>query len=242
MNDTTAAGPPASAAVPWQQTWFEPVARRRMRAWRGVEAQHIVATMRLVDSLEEQELLERLLEKSKPALPKGGAKHYLLTTPFRYRPALGSRFRRPGALGVWYGAETVRTACAEVAYWRWRFLSDSEGLAAADLLTEHTLFCATVDGGAIDLLSTPWAGQRTRWMHPTDYGATQALADAAAAESVQWIRYESARDPAGICCAVLDVAALDELDLAGQQTWHCRATREAVRMVHGDERFEWRYG
>ncbi len=58
-----------------------------MQAWRGVEAQHIVSTMRLVDTLDEQSVLECILESSKPPLPAGGAaKHYLLATPFRYRP------------------------------------------------------------------------------------------------------------------------------------------------------------
>jgi len=215
-----------------------------LRAWRGVEAQHIVSTMRLVDSLDEQAILERLLEDSKPALPSPALadKHYLLTTPFRYRPRHGSRFRRAGALGVWYGAATLRTACAEVAYWRWRFLLDSEGLRDGELLTEHTLFLATVDGLAVDLTAPPWVARRTRWIHSSDYGATQALAEAAKAQAVQWIRYESARDPGGVCCAVLDAAALDQVELALQQTWHCRTTREAVRMVHADERFEWRYG
>ena len=39
------------------------------RLWRGVEAQHLVATMKLVDSLAEQDLLEQILDESKPPLP-----------------------------------------------------------------------------------------------------------------------------------------------------------------------------
>jgi hypothetical protein len=38
-------------------------------AWRAVEAQHIASTMALVDSLDEQLVLEELLDKSKPAVP-----------------------------------------------------------------------------------------------------------------------------------------------------------------------------
>ena len=41
--------------------------------------------------------------------------HYLLTTPFRYRPAHASRFRPPGARGQWYGAQTLLAACADAA-------------------------------------------------------------------------------------------------------------------------------
>ena len=41
--------------------------------------------MTLVDSLEEQALLEQVLDDSKPAVPEG-CRHldYLLFTPFRY--------------------------------------------------------------------------------------------------------------------------------------------------------------
>ena len=50
--------------------WFDgAVAPRRMLAWRGVEAQHVVSTMRLVDTPAEQDLLEQLLEGSKPPVP-----------------------------------------------------------------------------------------------------------------------------------------------------------------------------
>ena len=70
--------------------------------WRGVEAQHRVATMRLVDSLDDQTTLERLLETSKaaaargrrrPALPAGHA----VPLPLALRLAL-SRRHRPGRL------------------------------------------------------------------------------------------------------------------------------------------------
>ena len=213
-----------------------------MRAWRAVEAQHVVATMRLVDTLAEQEVLEQILEASKPALPQAArGKHYLLATPFRYRPAHGSRFRRAGALGVWYGGGEVRTACAEVAYWRWRFLVDSDGTRGEELLTEHTVFAAEVSGRALDLTAPPWSISRAHWTHPLDYSTTQALADAARARSVQWLRYESVRDAGGHCAVVFSLEALDGPDLTSQQTWHCRATREGVRMVHGQERYEWRF-
>ena len=41
----------------------------RGHAWRMVEAQNIAATMKLVDDIDEQSLLEDLLESSKPAQP-----------------------------------------------------------------------------------------------------------------------------------------------------------------------------
>ena len=71
----------------WPRKWLATAAPARRELWRGVEAQHRVATMRLVDDLQEQALLERLLEDSKPRLPpEAKGAHYLLFTPFRYAP------------------------------------------------------------------------------------------------------------------------------------------------------------
>jgi hypothetical protein len=103
--------------------------RLQRRLWRAVEAQHIASTLRLVANVEEQHLLERLLDQSKPPLPPQTADlHYLLATPFRYSSPIGSRFRAAADSGIWYGAEAQRTACAELGFWRWRFLIDSAAL------------------------------------------------------------------------------------------------------------------
>ena len=78
---------------PWRDEWFAtPLRSASALLWRGVEAQHRVATLRLVDSLDDQATLERLLEASKPPLPPAAeGLHYLLATPFRYRSPHGSR-------------------------------------------------------------------------------------------------------------------------------------------------------
>ena len=182
---------------PWDAAWLDQAhASKAMLAWRGVEAQHVVSTMRLVDTLREQELLEGLLEHSKPALPPSKTpKHYLLATPFRYRPQHPSRFRRAGTLGLWYGAENLQAACAEVAYWRYRFILDSVPLLDSELLTEHTFFQARVQGAAIDLTGVPWVEAKAAWTHGSDYTEPQKLADAAQDRGVQWICYESVRAP-----------------------------------------------
>ena len=65
----------------------------RLSPWRVVEAQHQVSTRKLVDSVDEQILLEDLIERVKPADQTRGRWHYLLATPFRYPPLRhGSRF------------------------------------------------------------------------------------------------------------------------------------------------------
>ena len=91
------------AATVWNPGWVQehtqPLA---MHAFRMVETQHIAATMRLVDTAAEQDLLEQMLDASKPPLPlEAQGIHYLLAAPFRYLPPTGSRFRSahmPGTL------------------------------------------------------------------------------------------------------------------------------------------------
>ena len=60
------------------------------RPWRVVEAQHLTSTRKLVDSAEEQALLEAMIDRAKPPAlcgPEFEGLHMLLTPSFRY-PAL----------------------------------------------------------------------------------------------------------------------------------------------------------
>lgn len=209
----------------WKSSWFDTGVRVRSASlWRGVEAQHIVATMRLADNLDEQRILEELLETSKPPLPpEAKDRHYLAFTPFRYRSPLASRFRRPHDPGVWYGAEDLKTACAEVAYWKWRFLMDSEALAGQALQTEHSFFEAGVRGRCADLAASPWKASAKAWRHPSDFSACQALAAEARVRDLAWIRYAAVRTD-GLCGAVLRPDALSVKEPLAQQTWACKTT------------------
>jgi hypothetical protein len=199
--------------------------------WRVVEAQHTASTMRLTDSLEEQALLEAVLEESKPALPDAVRRlHYLLATPYRYRPHLGSRFRAGLEPGVWYGAEALRTALAEKSYWRLRFLLDSP--CTPDLKpVPHTAFQAAVRSrAALDLMRAPFVRERTVWTHRSDYRSTQAFAAVAREAHIQLIRYESVRDPEhAACVAVLDPVAFGRGPPHGLETWFVAAARSRVR-------------
>ena len=234
----------------WDSSWFDgTVAVRTMLAWRGVEAQHVVSTLRLVDTPQEQDLLEQLLEASKPPTPSSAPaparpKHYLLTTPFRYHPVHASRFRPARARGQWYGGASLFAACAEVAHWRHQFLMDSEGLQAQVLLTEHSFFKARVRGRAVDLTAQPWLQNRAAWVHPNDYSATQAVAAAAQARDVQWLRYESARAPGHACAVVFEANCLSEpkpsLD-STLQTWRCKTTQHSVLFAGPESSFVWAF-
>jgi hypothetical protein len=175
--------------------------RYRGEAWRLVEAQHRVATMPLVDDLGEQEILERLIEETKPPVPAPCRHlHWLLAAPFRYRPhPHPSRFRPVGGRdGVFYGAEEEATAVAEIAFWRLLFFAEAPEVPWPDRALEFTAFAASLaTGSALDLTLPPLDRDRALWTHPTDYAACHALAAEARVAGAELLRYESVRDPRG---------------------------------------------
>ena len=226
----------------WDPAWIqEHVTNLSMHAFRMVETQHIAATMRLVDSAEEQDWLEQMLEGSKPPLPpEAVGLHYLLAAPFRYVPQTGSRFRAVNTPGIWYGADDRYCACAEIAYWRQRFLLDSVGLMKQHLSTEHSMYQAVVHGQAIDLLSAPWSQAQVHWQHHSDYTETQQLGKMVRnSGDVAWMRYGSVRASGHICAAVLDPRSLNMVSADGQfEQWHCHTTYDKVTFSNGRERFD----
>jgi hypothetical protein len=180
--------------------------------WRAVEAQHKNATISLTHGDQAaQALLEDIIETAKPPMPPDAqGLPFLLSTAFRYKPPppAGSRFRSRLDPGVFYGAETVRTACAEAGYWRLLFWMDSKGLSERGASLPITVF--EFHGAtplAIDLTKPPFVENRTAWTQSKDYTETQALATKARQAGVEMIRYESVRDiPDGRCLAILTPA------------------------------------
>jgi hypothetical protein len=206
--------------------------------WRAVEAQHVASTLRLVENLEEQRALEHLLERTKPPLPAdAGGLHYLLATPFRYASPCGSRFRAPTDPGVWYGAEAVRTGCAELGYWRWRFLMDSPALDSLGPAPQ-TVFRAGIAARSVDLMQAPFSDSRAEWTHSHDYGAPQRFARKAREARIDAVRYESVRDPEhGPAVAVLRPCFKPQNPLE-EQTWFLTVRRERVIWQRDGDAFE----
>ncbi len=217
--------------------------RARRRLWRAVEAQHIASTLRLVANVEEQIVLERLLEESKPPLPpRTGDLHYLLGTPFRYSSPIGSRFRSAADSGIWYGAEALRTACAELGFWRWRFLMDSESPESIGP-SPQTVFRAGIQARLVDLTESPFKRSRADWTNPVDYGPSQGFARVAREAEVDAIRYESVRDPKhGAAVAVLQPSCFRPRKPLEQHTWLLTVRRTAVTWQREGQSFEFDAG
>ncbi len=205
-----------------------------LRCWRVVEAQSKISTMKLTDTLEQQDALERIIEDTKNQVPEE-CRHlgFLLFTPFRYAPyPFHSRFRRAGSLqGIFYAAEATDTAIAEAAFYRLLFYAESPGTPWPANPNEHTAFAAEIATPlAIDLTRDPFVAQREAWTRPADYTSCHALVDAAHAAAIEAIRYESVRDPdhrANI--ALLTCRAFAGSDVVDRQTWHFHLSSSGIR-------------
>lgn len=205
-------------------------------AWRVVEAQHRISTRKLVDSSEEQALLEQLIDESKPPARARRGMHYLLSTPFRYPPLrYGSRFGNRHSMGIWYGAEELRTALAEVAYYRFLFTAGT----SADLgllIAELTAFTVAIKSkSAIDLTAMPFARYKAQISSPASYETAQQLGAAMRDASVQFCRFTSARDPhAGNNVAVFDPVAFGKSKPRQFETWHLTLSKGSAEFFKRD--------
>ena len=197
-----------------------------------MEAQHRIATMKLVDDAEEQRTLEVLLDASKPPVPPECRHlHWLLFTPFRYEASADSRFRGAGRTSpVFYAAEAVATAVAEIAFWRLLFFVESPGTPWPANPLELTAFAVRYAASTcLDLTRPPYDARRDAWRHPTDYGPCHALADEARRLGAQAIRSPSARDPGERAnLSLLACAAFVDRKPRRQQSWRLKLATAGV--------------
>lgn len=214
----------------------------KQTVWRMVEAQHEIATLTLSDNLADQRVLEDILEESKPPTPtEVESLPYLLSTPFRYKPAdgahihdMGSRFRHPGSPdGVFYCASEADTCAYETAFYRALFFLESPGLAYPSGGINLTAFSTVISSNKVlDLTVHPaLKGFSNAWEDPANYEACQKLAIDARAAGVEIIAYKSVRDPLGRKnYAVLDPAAFQSRKIGLQETWSCVLSSLAIYM------------
>ena len=224
--------------------WTQCAGRSRIRPlasrpWRAVEAQHVVTTRKLVDSSEEQEILEKLIEGHKPPPPVGDeftGLHYLLSTPFRYPPLPhGSRFGTRAERSIWYGAEERRSAFAEVAYYRLLFLAGTAAALEPIVAPLSVFHVAIRTRRGTDLTVRPFAAQRNRIASPTAYTASQRLGREMREAGVEAFRYPSARDVrSGVNVGVFSPGAFGARRPGGLQTWYCVASQASVDFSRAD--------
>jgi len=212
---------------------------------RIVESQEQIATNVLVDSLEEQALLEELLEAAKPLSPYAThGLHYLLATPFRYPPLKhGSRFGQRREPSLFYGAIDQGAALAETAYYRFVFWSGMRSPPpSACLTTEHTAFGARYNAErGLRLQEAPFHDHEASLTNPKDYGSTQQLGQDLREAGIDAFEYRSARDPErGINIALFHPRCFSIPRPLWQEAWLCELRKDRVSFyakAHGTRRY-----
>jgi hypothetical protein len=206
-------------------------------AWRAVESQHVTSTRKLVDSDDEQQVLEALIDDAKPPWPLGRrfvGLHYLLATPFRHPPLrYGSRFGTRRERGIFYCAEGQATVFAEKAYYVLLFLEGTE--AKIEPLTRPlTVFQVRISTkkGA-DLTAAPFDAYVDRISSPSSYADSQPLGAEMREAGVAAFRFVSARDPErGANLGLIDPVFSTKKPVNAEQ-WICTATRVRVELKPG---------
>jgi hypothetical protein len=193
--------------------------------YRLVETQEIAATTNLVDDLDEQYLLEKMLDEVKPAYRNGTEQmHYLLKTPFRYPPLkYGSRFGSRFAPSYFYAGEDQNTTLAEVAYYRFVFLSHMQNSYEKAVRSEYMMFSVTVKSAlCADLSSADFAEVRCKLVSPDSYLVSQQVGQwLVEEEQIEVLRYYSARCEEGINVAIALPASLHSSEPEKCQSWLC---------------------
>lgn len=208
---------------------------------RIVENQEQKVTVKLVDSLEEHEVLESLLETSKPKVFAGEQLRrfdYLLQAPWRYPPLpWGSRFGRRFEPSLFYGAQTDYGLLAEAAYYRFVFIDGMQTPFAERVISQHTVFEAryqTSEG--YDLRQLPFTKHAAALGHKSDYGPCQQLGSILREREIEAIQYVSARAPGReSCLALFSPRALRSRNHLNPRRGLCETSADQVTFSLGEQ-------
>lgn len=205
---------------------------------RVTDDQQLIATMGLVNSVEEQGVLEELLEETKPKKPEGHDDlSYLLITPFRYPPLrYGSRFGSTFEPSLFYASKHVSTALAETAYYRFVFTSGMKEPFDEPLQVTYSSFTAQIHTNqGVFLDKPPFEKYKDFITSKMDYQATQMLGSAMRNDGVNAFEYISARDPnKGRNIALFTPKALKSKQPESLERWICSVRSEQVGFVSND--------
>lgn len=208
------------------------------KVYRVTDDQQLIATMGLVNSVEEQGVLEELLEETKPKKPEGHDDlSYLLITPFRYPPLrYGSRFGATFEPSLFYASKHVSTALAETAYYRFVFISGMKEPFDEPLQVTYSSFSAQIHTNqGVFLDKPPFEKYQDLITSKMDYQATQMLGSAMRNDGVNAFEYISARDPnEGRNIALFTPKALKSKQPESLERWICNVRSDQVGFVSND--------
>lgn len=205
-------------------------------AWRVVELQEKTSTRKLVDSIEEQKVLEEIIEESKPGLLNSQSSyHPLLYTPFRYPPLKnGSRFGKKTEPSLWYGSLTPETAMAEKAYYLLAFINASDGNFGT-IISNITIFSVKLSiSKGIELNKDPFLQYKDEISSPISYEISQLLGQKMRESDIDGFMFISARDAkSGVNIGLFNMESFanKKPNSNSFQTWQCNTNKTVVEFI-----------
>lgn len=213
---------------------------------RVVESQVQIATNSIVDNVDEQLVLEKMLEDTKPTLPRQAAGlHYLLATPFRYPPLKhGSRFGTRFEPSLFYGSYTLETAFSETAYYRFLFWAGmSNPPPSGKFITQHTIFAIHYETQrGLKLQNMPFCKYDQYLLDKSHYSSTQMLGHHIRGNGIQAFEYKSARDRShGLNAALLTPEVFTVKQPIYQSQWICDTSPHTVSFYTPEKIYKYTY-
>ena len=211
------------------------------KVFRVAESQQKVATNTLVDTLEEQKLLEDMLDRVKPHIPKNCEHYdYLIYTPFRYPPLKhGSRFGEKIHPSLFYGSLNLDAAFAELAYYRFVYY---DGMMVApkkkQKVTQHTSFRVdTQTKRGLALTEHPFGQYKSTISDPISYAISQKLGEEMRELDVEVFSYYSARAKNEVNVGIFTCGAITSQKLSVLNHWSCITRKDRVTIRSLDDRW-----
>ena len=205
----------------------------KIDGFRVVESQEYSTTLTLVDTQQEHDVLERLLdESSKPAKPVDcSIDDYLLFTPFRYPPLReGTRFGKITERSPFYGSKDLEAAFAEKAHRRFQFNQDTEA-KIPPFSIQYTSFKFHADADrALDLLVPPFDAHYAAIHDEAHYEESQALGTEMRASDVEACTFHSVRCKDAVNIAIFTPSIFKQKS-TDHSHWQCHVSNDNVSFI-----------
>ena len=164
--------------------------------------------------------------------------HPLLQLPFNAKEYPGgSRFRAQFDAGVFYGADTIKTAAAERGYHQHLFVKSSPELLKSGA-TPFTFFTVKIAMNLVDVRKPPFSKSPEVFNNKNSYIDSQRFASLVRVSGVPGIKYSSLRNPSvGSCVALLSPAGFaSQQPTSWDENWLCIADSKGARWLNESSR------
>lgn len=207
------------------------------KGYRVVEDQQFITTRSLVDSTEEHDILEAMLEANKPPKPSkfkmsdAAASDYLLFTPFRYPPLKeGTRFGSETEPSLFYGCQSLEGVFAEVAYHRFKFILDTEAEIPAIIVNYTSFVFKATSNAFVDLTQLPFLRYKRKLVDKKDYAYSQKLGRVLRSSDVDMFYFFSARCNNSVNIAIFSPSVFTE-KTSNHIQWQCFTNDNYIEFV-----------